>query len=96
MFLLLGLLLSYNLDLECFLDRGTSCQQLCESVADDICAEPSYWSSHQIALPSRPFEYQAYLTERVVWLAPAASDPRPTGPRLTASLRLRAPPKTLV
>lgn len=88
---LLGLLLSYKLDVECILG-GRQCRQMCQQSATDMCADPSYGSHYEVALPVRPSVLQPYIVERPEWLPPVSSELPPSGPGITILTRLRAPP----
>lgn len=61
--LLLGLVQSYNLDLECFLADTSGCLQVCQTATEDVCAEPSVGSAPPIALPQRNFEFEQFVYE---------------------------------
>ena len=90
-FLLLGLLLSYNLDLECLLDDQGVCRQVCQESVEDICAEPSFGSPPVVALPTRTFVFQSIVVEATSWSHHISRDPLPSRPP-SCSSRLRAPP----
>jgi len=94
--LLLGLLMSYNLDVECMFVDGTACQQICQEAAADVCADPSYGSHYVVAIPVRPSVFEAYLIESPIWLSPVLREPPPSGPGIDFPTRLRAPPLVCV
>ena len=60
---LLGVLLSYNLDLECFLEGESGCQLLCQEATEDLCLEPALSAGPPPTLPVRYFVLQVYPTE---------------------------------
>ena len=95
-FVLLGLLVSYNLDFECLFDPGENgvCQQVCEDSTNDICAEPSFGSPPAVALPPRPYTFQEFIEQECV--RPTLTEQesiRPPRPNLVSSVGLRAPPR---
>ncbi len=95
--LLLGTLLSYNLDLECVLaDHGTGCQTVCQESAEDSCADPVMGSPPVIALPTRPFVYQAFLAEIFLYTAEPVEAHPYTDQTWFRSVGLRAPPLSLL
>ena len=94
-FMLLGLLMSYNLDLECIAAGDGACQQICQEAVEDVCAEPSFGSAAVVALPSRPFRFQAFLVEAPFFARTVFQEPPPSGPGLLLPLGLRAPPHFL-
>jgi hypothetical protein len=91
-FILLGLLLSYNLDLECLSAGNGACQQVCQEAAEDVCAEPSFGSAPLAALPSRPFHFETFLVQAPGLPATIFQEPKPSGPGSPLPLGLRAPP----
>lgn len=60
--LLLGMVQSYNLDLECFLADSQGCLQVCVDATEDICSEPSVGSASPVGLPPRGFTLEVFLT----------------------------------
>ena len=95
--LLLGTLLSYNLDLEGVLaDHGTGCRTVCQESAEDSCADPVMGSPPIIALPTRPFVYQAFLAEIFLYTAEPVEAHPYTDQTWFRSVGLRAPPLSLL
>jgi len=85
--------MSYNLDLECISAGDGACQQVCQEAVEDVCAEPSFGSATMVALPSRPFHFQAFLVQAAVLPYTTFQEPiMPSGPGLLLPLGLRAPP----
>ena len=89
---LLTVLLSYNLDLECFLETEGACQSVCQTAGDDLCKEPSIGSSPPALLPPSlifrivPVEAVSEVTYRHVDLD------LPRSQALKGTVGLRAPP----
>jgi hypothetical protein len=89
---LLGVLLSYNLDIDCILSGTPDCCYSSHQSVDDNCAEPLLGSNHIALLAISVFVFEVFLLEQEELnsaphyedIPPATSDRRPVG--------LRAPP----
>jgi len=89
---LLGLLLSYNLDLECFLE-GDSCPIVCQEAAEDLCLEPSF-SGPPPTLPVRYFSLQVDSKEiELEFVLPDFEWALPRSQMAFTPVGLRAPPQ---
>lgn len=93
--LLLGVLFSYNLDLECFLaPTDTVCQAACLESGEDNCSDPLIGSSPGSALPTSEFQ----LSFSAVQPTDCALSFPPIAPPLESSVHLpvglRAPPQS--
>jgi len=66
---LLGVLLSYSFDLECFLENGQACVQVCDQASEDVCSEPLLGSTPSAALVTRLFVLQPYVQGPAVLVA---------------------------
>ena len=93
---LLGLFVSYNLDLECVLNNDSHCAVVsCHDVtADDVCAEPSFSSPPVVAIVIRDFQLEPRATEQTTDYSAILSSHSSTvdDPRLKIPIGLRAPP----
>lgn len=93
--ILIGLFVSYNLDLECVLASDTHCQMTsCHVTAtEDICAEPSFSSPPVVAILARDFQLEPRVFVQISDNATYANDTRILlEPRLKIPIGLRAPP----
>lgn len=93
LFALLGLVLSYNLDLECLLaTQDNACEVACQESIEDTCADPSLGSAPPAVLPSRPFSLPAFLAEQMELQPVDSGWDSPRDPAAFLPLGLRAPP----
>jgi hypothetical protein len=89
---LLAVLLSYNLDLECFLETDGPCQSVCQTSGEDLCLEPSIGSSPPALLPSS-FVFRVVSVGVISKVAYHYSDlDLPRSQTLKGTFGLRAPP----
>ena len=93
--ILIGLFVSYNLDLECVLASDIHCQMTSchDADTDDICAEPSLSSPPVVAILVRDFQLEPRVLIQKVRCAAYASETEIFyEPRLKIPIGLRAPP----
>lgn len=93
--ILIGLFVSYNLDLECVLTSDIHCQMSSchDAGTEDICAEPSLSSPPVVAILVRNFQFEPRVLIQEVHSAAYASEAAIFyEPRLKIPLGLRAPP----
>lgn len=91
--IILGLFLSYSLDLECVVAPDSGCQTLCQDSGDDLCREPLMGLTAPVALPFRTYVFQRFsVPVGRHQYAPNSDDPVPLDPGQKVPIGLRAPP----